>query len=99
MIAVHHPSKEILLDLQAHSVAEIPDLCRSFLSLTDAPERAFAWRTARRQCRRLLQQCERPGYGASEDACWDLDWLCDLLGDVLPDGDDLCLDLEFLVAV
>lgn len=76
------------LDPEARSVTEIPDLARQFLAATDDPEQARVWNLARRQCAGLLRQCEAVGYFATEDAQWDLDYVLDLLTDVLPEVEE-----------
>ena len=67
----------------------IPRLCREFLELTSGPAARVAWQSQRAECRTILRQSRQPGYFASEDACWDEDYLVDLLAEIPSDPADV----------
>lgn len=63
---------------------DIPHLATAFLALTGRhPETRIFWRRERNQARQLLRQCRRRGYFRTVDALFDLDWITDILGDVV----------------
>lgn len=88
MLAVSTEPAAVRLDPTIHATAEIPDLARRFLSLTENHAARVAWRSARADARTILRQCRKPGYLETPDAQWDLDYLLDLVSEVLPDCED-----------